>query len=156
MTATLTGGGAFDISPSGPQTQFVTISGVTPWAFEVTPKQTGAQVLTLAFDAIITVDNKEGPKRVNTLTRKILVEVGWPETPTEWLEAGRKWFENANWLWLTILVPIGGFVMARWRRKPSNASDHVAAGISRACRQLSQTAVAARWTAARKFRAVLS
>jgi|SRR5689334_1575123 len=122
MTATLTGGGAFDISPSGPQKQLVTLSGVTPWTFDVTPKQSGVHELTLALDAIIKVDEKEGPKRVNTLTRKIVVEIGWPQTAAEWFEAGKKWVENASWLWLTILVPVGGFIMARWRRKPSGVA----------------------------------
>jgi hypothetical protein len=102
--------------------QFVTPNGVTPWAFEVTPKQSGVHELTLALDAIITVDEKEGPKRVNTFTRKIVVEVGWPQTAGEWFEAGKKWVENVSYLWLTILVPVGGFIMARWRRKPSGAA----------------------------------
>jgi hypothetical protein len=124
MTATLTGGGAFDISPTGPQMQFVTLTNVTPWAFDVTPKQSGVHELTLALDAIITVEEKEGPNRVNTLTRKIVVEVGWPQTPAEWFEASKKWFENASWLWLTILLPVGGFMMAHWRRQPSRLPEN--------------------------------
>jgi hypothetical protein len=118
MTAMLTGGGAFDISPSGPQAQFVTEKGVTPWAFDITPKQTGSQELTLTMDAIFIVNGNEGVRRVNTLTRKILVEVGWPETPAEWFEASKKWFENVSWLWLSVLVPICGFLYSRWRGAP--------------------------------------
>jgi hypothetical protein len=123
MTATLIGGGAFDISPSGPQSEFVTEESIASWTFAVTPKLTGPQELTLTIDATINVNGKDGPIRVNTLTRRIMVEVGWPETPAEWFEAGKTWFENLSWLWISILLPIGGIVVARWRKKSPDTSE---------------------------------
>jgi hypothetical protein len=46
MSATLNGGGAFDISPSGTQTQWISSTQETSWSWEVTPKQSGTQELT--------------------------------------------------------------------------------------------------------------
>ncbi len=51
MIATLTGGGAFDVSPSGPQQQLISNQQVTTWTWVVTPKQPGSQFLILSFDA---------------------------------------------------------------------------------------------------------
>ena len=94
MSATLSGGGTFDISPSGPQTQWISSTQETSWSWEVTPKQSGTQELTLAFDAHVTVGGKEGTRTVNTLTRKIDVEVAWPETASEWLKFIKETGEN--------------------------------------------------------------
>src|SRR5262249_32616547 len=115
MSATLSGGGAFDIAPSGPQTQWSSSHQETLWAWEVTRKQQGMQELTLAFDAHITVDGKEGMRTVNTLTRKIEVEVAWPETLSEWLKFIKETGENLGWLWATILVPVGVFLANKVR-----------------------------------------
>jgi hypothetical protein len=41
MSATLNGGAAFDISPSGPQTQPISQRQVTTWTWNVTPKASG-------------------------------------------------------------------------------------------------------------------
>jgi hypothetical protein len=120
MSATLSGGGAFEVSPSGPQTQWIGKMQETSWAWEVTPKQSGTQELTLAFDAHITVGGKEGTRTVNTLTRKIEVEVAWPESLSEWLKFVKETGENLGWLWATILVPVGLFVANKVRKLRSN------------------------------------
>jgi hypothetical protein len=126
MSATLSGGGAFDISPSGPQTQWISGTQETSWSWEVTPKQHGTQGLTLAFDAHIKVDGKEGTRTVNTLTRKIEVEVAWPETASEWLKFVKETGENLGWLWATILVPVGLFVANKVRKLRSNHAPQAA------------------------------
>jgi hypothetical protein len=77
MAATLSGGAAFDVSPSGPQQQLISHTQVTTWTWEVTAKQPGTQYLLLSVDAILTVDGKEGTRNINTFTRKIEVEVAW-------------------------------------------------------------------------------
>jgi hypothetical protein len=120
MSATLSGGGAFDISPSGPQTQWISRNQETSWSWEVTPKQQGTQELTLAFDAHITVGGREGTRTVNTLTRKIEVGVAWPESLSEWLKFVKETGENLGWLWATILVPVGLFVANKVRKFRSN------------------------------------
>src|SRR5262249_30868116 len=65
MSATLSGGGAFDISPSGPKTQWISGNKETSWSWDATPKQPGMQELTLSFDAHIKVNGKEGTRTVN-------------------------------------------------------------------------------------------
>jgi hypothetical protein len=127
MSATLNGGAAFDISPSGPQTQWISQNDVTTWTWTVTPKTAGTQYLIITFDAMITVDGKDGTRNVRTLTQTIDVEVGWPQTVGEWFDFGKKWFENAGWVWASVLVPIGVFVGGWWhrmrRRHPPRRTD---------------------------------
>jgi hypothetical protein len=85
----------------------------------VAAKQAGAQFLRLSFDAVLTVNGKEGTRDINTFTRKIEVEVAWPETPSEWFGWLKEWFENISWLWVTVLVPLGLWAWNRFWKKPS-------------------------------------
>ena len=117
MAATLTGGAAFDISPSGPQIQWISQKEVTTWTWDVTPKTSGTQYLILSFDALITVNGKDGTRNVNTLKRKIEVEVGWPQTAGEWFELAKKWLANLTWVWASILVPAAVFAVGWWRKR---------------------------------------
>jgi hypothetical protein len=125
MIATLIGGGAFDVSPSGPQQQFVSKKELTTWTWVVTPKQSGTQILTLSFDAVLSVDGKDGTRTINTFKRKIEIDVPWPETPSEWLVLLKGWFDNIHWIWLTILVPLGLWLWNKFRKKPAALADEV-------------------------------
>jgi hypothetical protein len=58
MVATLNGGAAFDVSPSGPQPQWISHQEVTTWTWDVTAKQPGTQYLILSLDAVLTIDGK--------------------------------------------------------------------------------------------------
>jgi hypothetical protein len=116
MSATLNGGAAFDISPSGPQVQWISEQQVTTWTWNVTPKTAGTQYLILSFDAVITLNGKDANRNIRTLTHTIQVDVGWPTTPSEWFDLSKKWFDNVNWLWASILLPIGLFLVGWWRR----------------------------------------
>jgi hypothetical protein len=118
MAATLSGGGAFDVSPSGPLEQLISHQQVTSWTWEVTPKEVGTQYLILSFDAMLTVGGKEGIRNINTFKRPIEVEVGWPETPDEWFQWFRTLFENISWLWVTLLVPVALWIWNRFRKPP--------------------------------------
>ena len=51
------------------------------------------------------------------MVKKIEVQVGWPETAQDWLDYGKKLFEGLNWLWATILVPIGAYVIHLWKKE---------------------------------------
>lgn len=115
MSATLSGG-AFDISPSGPQVQLISSKDTTVWKWTITPKTAGAQHLVLSFDVFITVDGKEGTRTINTLSRTIDVQVAWPETLQEWLEYVKKLLEGMNLLWVTILVPFGAYILHIWKK----------------------------------------
>lgn len=117
MAATLDGGAEFEVSPAGPQTQFVSRVQTTQWAWTVTPKQAGAHTLTLSFDALLTVDGQQGTRRVTTLRRNIAVVVARPQGVTGWLKAVGDFMNNASWLWSAPILAIGGFVWARLRRR---------------------------------------
>jgi hypothetical protein len=116
MAATLSGA-AFDVSPSGPQEQPISQQQVTSWTWTVIVKQPGTQYLILSFDAVLSV----GKRNINTFAREIKVDVGWPETPSEWfawLKESKDGFESISWLWLTVLVPLGLWAGNRFRKKP--------------------------------------
>jgi hypothetical protein len=105
VVATLVGSSSFEVSPTGPQQQWV--SGVEPtsWTWQVTPKIAGEnQVLILTFDAIISINNKDDKRTINTFTRRINVDVGWPQTVGEWLEP-------------SILIPVVGGTWAWLKRR---------------------------------------
>lgn len=125
MSATLHGGSAFDVAPSGAQTQWISAKETTTWTWMVTPKQAGDQTLILSFDALISVNGKDGVRNVNTLHWPISVEVGWPTSVTEWLDYIKKLFEGASWLWATIILPVGLFIYTRfWKTsRPKRRSD---------------------------------
>jgi len=89
------------------------------WEWQITPKIQGQQTLLLTFDAFIEVNRKESTHNVNTLHKQIDVYVGWPETPQEWAEWFKKWFEYVGWLWTPLLVPIGIFILREWRNTKS-------------------------------------
>jgi hypothetical protein len=69
---------------------------VTTWTWNVTPKTAGTQYLILLFDAVITLNGKDANRNVRTLTHPIEVDVGWPETPSEWFDLSKTWFDNVN------------------------------------------------------------
>jgi len=119
MSATLNGGAAFDIAPSGPQTQWISQTNVTTWTWNVTPKLSGTQYLILSFDAVISINGKDGIRNVRTLTHEIQVDVGWPTSLEEWFDFSKKWFENISWLWASVLVPVGLIIAGWWHRRAS-------------------------------------
>ena len=58
MVATLSGGSAFDVSPSGPQATVGSHKETTDWIWHATPKAVGEQVLILKLDALISINGK--------------------------------------------------------------------------------------------------
>jgi hypothetical protein len=123
MIATLTGGAAFDVSSCSPVEQAVADRETTTWCWVITPKIGGKQVLVLSFDAVMSISGQDSKRSIKTFTRRIDVDVGWPETLGEWLELAKKTGENISYLWAGILVPIGGAVWAfvSHRRRPIKA-----------------------------------
>jgi hypothetical protein len=118
VVATLVGGSSFDISPAGPQEQWISDVEPTIWTWDVTPKIAGDnQVLILSFDAIVSLNNKDDKRNVNTFKRRINVDVSWPTTVSEWLDLIKKTGENVSWIWASILIPVVGGVWAWLRRR---------------------------------------
>ena len=123
MVAALSGGSAFDVSPTTPAEQWISEKEPTRWAWVVTPKAVGEQFLVLSFDAVISIDGKDDKRSITTLRRQIDVEVGWPETWGEWLELARKTAEDISYLWAAILLPIGAGAWALFKRNRSTKTN---------------------------------
>jgi hypothetical protein len=98
MEAKLTGMG-FDITPATGVVQAVGTQDRVMWTWQVRPKATGPQTLTLTLTAKL---DKHGvaDKTLRAFTRRIEVDV----TPTQRVGefAGKNW----QWLWGAILVPL--------------------------------------------------
>jgi hypothetical protein len=109
MEATLSGGGAFDVAPAGPQTQWISKDEATTWHWLVTPKLTGPQYLTLSVDAIITINGDKDTRNITTLTRQIEVEIARPHNEEEWFGQIKTWIEAVGWGWgvLAALIAAG-------------------------------------------------
>jgi hypothetical protein len=116
MSATLFGGTAFEVSPSGPVEQWVSREEQTTWTWMVTPKTVGEHFLILTFDALITVNGKEGTRSIRTFKQRIEVDVRWPVTVGEWLDLIRRSFQDVSYLWTALLLPIGAAAWA-WVKK---------------------------------------
>jgi hypothetical protein len=115
MQATLTGGAAFDVSPAGPQSQWISKDAPTTWHWLVTPKLTGPQFLTLSVDAIITINGDKDTRNITTLTRSIEVDVAHPHNEEEWVAWIKDQGEAFGWGWgalAAVIAVVTGF----WRR----------------------------------------
>jgi hypothetical protein len=111
------------VSPTGPQEQWVSDIEPTGWTWQVTPKIVGEnQVLILKFDAIISINNKDDKRTINTFKRRINVDVGWPETVGEWLDLVKKTGENVSCIWASLLIPIVGGAWA-WLKRRGQVSE---------------------------------
>jgi hypothetical protein len=110
MEATLTGGGAFDVAPAGPQTQWISKDSPTRWHWLVTPKLTGPQYLTLSVDAIITINGEKDVRNITALTRQIEVDVARPHNEEEWFDWIKARVEALGWGWAVVAAAIGGTI----------------------------------------------
>jgi hypothetical protein len=112
MQATLTGGAAFDVSPAGPQSQWISKDAPTEWHWLVTPKLTGPQYLTLTVDAIITINGDKDTRNITTLTRPIEVDVAHPHNEEEWVAWIKNQGEAFGWGWgalAAVIAVLTGF-----------------------------------------------
>jgi hypothetical protein len=117
MSATLNGGTAFDIQPSGPQEQWVSEQSGAVWTWAVTPKRDGEQVLILSFDAFITVAGKEGRASIGVLKRRIAVDVDPLRRIASWLDVAKEIGGNAYWFLTVLVIPAGFYLWRRVRRR---------------------------------------
>lgn len=116
MVASLSGGPAFDISPDGPQEQWVSDNEVTSWLWEATPKVAGRHTLILRLEAVVSVEGRDGRRNIEPFIRPIDVSIAEPKTIEEWLEYIRKNGENVSWIWGTLILPAAGAIWI-WIRK---------------------------------------
>lgn len=111
MTASLKGSG-FKIETISPALQVINVEGTTEWRWEITAIEPGVQKLYLSMDAIFTLEGKDRPYTVQTLSEEIEIFVSWQQKVTVFVA------ENWKWLWTTILVPFLGWL---WERRKNKA-----------------------------------
>jgi hypothetical protein len=115
MQARLTGEG-FRITAQTPERQLVS-SGVTEWAWEITPTAPGRHTLTLALDALVPLDGSVVPRTLRTFRKPIEVDVTAGQRVASFVE------ENGKWVWTTLLVPVFGWVAKRRKDRKAAAKD---------------------------------
>lgn len=107
MQARLTGEG-FRITAQTPERQLVS-SGITEWAWEITPVSPGRHTLTLALDALVPLDGSVVPRTLRTFRKPIEVDVTTGQRIGSLIEA------HGKWVWTTLLVPVFGWAAKRRR-----------------------------------------
>jgi hypothetical protein len=111
MEARLTGSN-FSITAVTPEVQAVSRRDTTEWKWEVKPSSAGKQYLHLTLSAFLSVDGMATPRAIRTFDKIIEVQVTWSQQVSTFFE------DNWQWLWATLLVPIGGYF---WKKKKSTS-----------------------------------
>ena len=93
-------GNAFEIFPLNEEKQVVEVSDHTEWAWDVTPKKSGKQILHLHVTMIIRLSSNEYSKDHPVLDREIVVKVN-PLYST-------KYFLSTYWKWIitALVIPL--------------------------------------------------
>lgn len=110
MQARLTGS-AFAITPITPEEQPMSSSETTEWQWEIKPAEFGQLPLHLSVDMIVTIDGQERRRHLRSFEETIIVEVAWGP----WI-ASFVW-ENIEWLVTAIVLPLGLWLVKRWRKR---------------------------------------
>jgi hypothetical protein len=108
MEARLDGGAGVEVEALGKDAQSVAGGGFAEWRWNVTPKKSGSQRLTVSIIAHLTYpDGHDVPKTVRTLTRKVQVSANAGDSI--------KTFLASYWQWLTttLIIPIVLFLYRR-------------------------------------------
>jgi hypothetical protein len=109
MEARLSGRG-FKIQAITPEVQAVSKANVTEWKWEIEAAKPGSQPLLLTLSALLQVEGERLPRAIRTFERTIEVRVTWPQRLSNFM------VDNWQWLWTTLLVPIVGWIIQKWRR----------------------------------------
>ena len=116
MTASLYGEG-FKIAPQSTETQIVSRANTTEWHWFVTPVAAGSLTLFLDFTAHLSIGGADAQRSIITREARIDVVVAWPTTAQGWFDLVRKTVEDVGWLWTTLLLPAGLFLLRAWQRR---------------------------------------
>lgn len=106
MEAHLSGSG-FQITPVTPELQAVSQSDITSWQWDVKATEPGHRPLHLTLNAILNVSGAPTSRAMKTFDRTIDVNVTFGRRLADF---GRG---NWQWLWATLLVPVGGWFMKK-------------------------------------------
>ncbi len=108
MSATLSASPTvFEITPNTPDTQAISSTETNQWSWNVTALEPGNQILNLTINVIL---NGE-PHTLRVFSQNINVNVPLPSRLSSF------WGSNWQWLWTTILLPIGGWIWHWYNKK---------------------------------------
>jgi hypothetical protein len=115
MVATLTGT-EFEIKNITPERQAPAVGGqeVTQWKWDIKALKAGRQHINFGWNAVIRLQGSEESVTIGTFKRTIAVHViDAPWYRRVWIYVSDNW----HWLWTAILVPVGGWLLRRWKKK---------------------------------------
>jgi hypothetical protein len=115
MKVQLHGEPYFDIKPLTDEEQLISKTGFTEWKFTVIPLQGGKWPLHLTVTAVVHAADREKVKNLEVLDEQVTVQVSTLEVVES--------FVGNNWQWLigTIFVPIGAWLLPKFRKKKTQA-----------------------------------
>ncbi len=103
-------GGAFEITPITAEEQPISGTETTEWKWEIKPKQFGKLPLHLAVNAMVTLDGREVTRTLRTFDETVVVNVSWTQSALAFVD------EHIEWVLTGVLVPLVGWLVARWRK----------------------------------------
>lgn len=101
----------FKIEPTSPEEQAVSLKEQTDWSWQVTPLSEGKHTLNLSIYARIIIPGTQTQRQIKTLEREISVNVTFGQRVAGFIS------ENWQWLWTAVLVPVAGYLIARFAKK---------------------------------------
>lgn len=123
VSATLSGGSAFEITPSIPEfPRSVEPNQVSEWHWTVRPVKAGKQRLTLTVYAMAKREGMESVGIQEAYKRDIAVSVSYVKSGEYFL--GKNW----QWFWAAALLPVAGWLLEK--RKHRGHSRHWAKLVS--------------------------
>lgn len=111
MEAKLAGSG-FSITEVTPSQQVVSSKVSTEWKWEVKPLESGKLNLYLTINAIISVNNETSFRSLKTFSKVIEIDVKLTKRILSFFKS------NWQWMWTTILLPIGFYFWKKRKRIP--------------------------------------
>ena len=115
MKVQLHGEPYFDVKSLTDEEQLISKTGFTEWKFTVIPLQGGKWPLHLTVTAVVHAADREKVKNLEVLDEQVTVQVST-------LEVVQAFIGN-NWQWLigTIFIPVGAWLLPKFRKKKSRA-----------------------------------
>lgn len=108
-------GGDFQIVSITPETQGVSSVQATQWLWNITAIKPGRRQLHLSANAIFEVQGKEMTRAIRTFDKNIYVKVAWRQKMSGFVTT------NRQWLWTALLIPLAGWLWARWQRRRASS-----------------------------------
>lgn len=121
MQAVLTGGDDFKITPITPDTLPVSSQTTTEWKWDVKALRGGNLKLYLTLNAIVEYEDGAGkrPVTIKTFDKYYVVAVPWSENAALKF-VGNNW----QWVWTTLIIPVGLWLKNRKRKETDGQTDN--------------------------------